>query len=131
MLEQLKQTLYELHMELPRNNLVTWTSGNVSAWDRESGYVVIKPSGVRYEAMRPEHMIVVDLEGKVIEGNLKPSSDTASHLYIYRNRSDVGGIVHTHCAMPLICIDRQAYPCLFNAAGRRISVRYLCWLCVD
>jgi L-ribulose-5-phosphate 4-epimerase len=112
MLEQLKQTLYELHMELPRNNLVTWTGGNVSALDRESGYVVIKPSGIRYEALRPDHMIIVNLEGKVIEGDLKPSSDTASHLYIYRNRSDVGGIVHTH----------SRYATAFALVGKSIPV---------
>ncbi len=96
MLELLKQELYELHLELPRNNLVAWTSGNVSVLDRDTGYVVIKPSGIRYEALLPEHMVVVDLAGAIVEGALKPSSDIASHLYIYRQRPDVGGIVHTH-----------------------------------
>ena len=96
MLDQQKQMLCELHKELPRNNLVAWTSGNISLLDRETGYVVIKPSGVRYEALRPEHMLIVDLDGKIVDGNLKPSSDTASHLYIYRHRPDVGGVVHTH-----------------------------------
>lgn len=96
MLEQMKRELCELHQELPRNNLVAWTSGNVSLLDRETGYVIIKPSGIRYEALLPEHMVVVDLEGAIVEGELKPSSDTASHLYIYRHRPDVGGIVHTH-----------------------------------
>ena len=96
MLETLREQLYQLHLELPKNNLVAWTGGNVSARDPESGYVLIKPSGLRYEQMRPEHMVIVDLDGKIIEGNLKPSSDTASHLYIYRHRPDVGGIVHTH-----------------------------------
>ena len=98
MLENLKRILYELHLELPRNNLVTWTSGNVSLRDPETGYVLIKPSGVRYEALRPEQMIVLDLYGRVVEGNLSPSSDTASHLYIYREMPEVGGIVHTHSA---------------------------------
>lgn len=112
MLEALKQTLYELHLELPRNNLVTWTSGNVSLLDRETGYVVIKPSGVRYEALCPEDMVVVDLDGKIVEGQLKPSSDTASHLYIYRHRSDVGGIVHTH----------SPYATAFAAVNRPIPV---------
>lgn len=112
MLEALKQTLYELHLELPRNNLVTWTSGNVSLLDRETGYVVIKPSGVRYEALCPEDMVVVDLDGKRVEGQLKPSSDTASHLYIYRHRSDVGGIVHTH----------SPYATAFAAVNRPIPV---------
>src|SRR5258706_9214641 len=96
MLEQLRQQLLELHLELPKNNLVAWTSGNVSARDPGTGLVVIKPSGVRYERLRPEHMVVVDLDGRIVEGDLKPSSDTASHLYIYRHRPDVGGIVHTH-----------------------------------
>lgn len=112
MLEELKHRLYELHMELPRNNLVAWTSGNVSGRDPQSGYVVIKPSGVRYEALHPEDMVVVDLHGKVIEGSLSPSSDTASHLYIYRHRPDVGGIVHTH----------SPYATAFAAVNRPIPV---------
>jgi L-ribulose-5-phosphate 4-epimerase len=96
MLEPLRDSLCRLHQELPRNGLVAWTSGNVSARDAATGLVVIKPSGVRYEDLRPELMVVVDLEGLVQESNLQPSSDTASHLYIYRHRQDVGGIVHTH-----------------------------------
>lgn len=96
MLEALREELWQLHLELPKNDLVKWTGGNVSARDPETGYVVIKPSGVRYEVLKPEHMVVVDLDGALIEGDLKPSSDTASHLYIYRHRPDVGGIVHTH-----------------------------------
>jgi L-ribulose-5-phosphate 4-epimerase len=99
-------------MELPRNGLVTWTGGNVSARDPETGYVVIKPSGVRYEDLRPEHMVVVDMEGHVVEGKLKVSSDTASHLYIYRHRSDVNGVVHTH----------SAYATAFAALGKPIPV---------
>jgi L-ribulose-5-phosphate 4-epimerase len=96
MLEDLKQKLCDLHQELPQNNLVAWTSGNVSLRDPKTGCVVIKPSGVRYEDLRPEHMVVVDLQGKILDGSLKPSSDTASHLYIYNHRPDVAGIVHTH-----------------------------------
>ena len=96
MLAKLKEELVELHLELPKNHLVVWTGGNVSARDPETGLVVIKPSGIRYEELRPEHMVVVGLDGKIIEGNLKPSSDTASHLYIYKHRADVGGVVHTH-----------------------------------
>ena len=96
MLEEQRQKLYKLHLELPHNNLVAWTSGNVSLRDPATGYVLIKPSGVRYEALQPEQMVVLDLDGKVIEGTLSPSSDTASHLYIYRHRPDVGGVVHTH-----------------------------------
>ena len=88
MLESLREQLHYLNLELPRHNLVAWTSGNVSARDPETGYVVIKPSGVRYERLRPEHLVVVDLDGTVVEGTLKPSSDTASHLYLYRHRPD-------------------------------------------
>ena len=96
LLQPLREKLCDLHMELPKNDLVKWTGGNVSARDRKTGYVVIKPSGVRYEDLKPEHMVIVNLDGAIIEGDLKPSSDTASHLYIYRQRPDVGGIVHTH-----------------------------------
>jgi L-ribulose-5-phosphate 4-epimerase len=112
MLEHLKEEVYKLHLELPRNHLVVWTGGNVSARDPESGLVVIKPSGVRYEALRPEDHIIVNLEGEVIEGTLKPSSDTASHLYIYRHRPDVNGVVHTH----------SPYATAFAALGRPIPV---------
>ncbi|MCS7260513.1 MAG: L-ribulose-5-phosphate 4-epimerase [Anaerolineae bacterium] len=112
MLEQLREEIWRLHLELPKYRLVTWTSGNVSGRDPETGYVVIKPSGVRYEDLRPEHMVVVDLDGKVIEGNLKYSSDTASHLYIYRHRPDVFGIVHTH----------SPYATAFAAVGQPIPV---------
>jgi L-ribulose-5-phosphate 4-epimerase len=96
MLERLKEELVQLHLELPRNHLVVWTGGNVSARDPETGLVAIKASGVRYEEMRPEHMVVVDLAGNVIEGDYKPSSDVHSHVYIYKHRPEVGGVVHTH-----------------------------------
>jgi len=112
MLEKLKEELVQLHLELPKHNLVVWTGGNVSARDPESGLVVIKPSGIRYEELRPKHMVVVDLDGKTIEGDLRPSSDTASHLYIYRHRSDVGGVVHTH----------SRYATAFAAVGKSIPV---------
>ena len=112
MLEHLKEEVYTLHLELPKNHLVVWTGGNVSARDPESGLVVIKPSGVRYEALRPEDHVVVNLEGEVVEGALKPSSDTASHLYIYRHRPDVNGVVHTH----------SPYATAFAALGRPIPV---------
>ena len=110
MLEKIKEELVQLHLELPKNNLVVWTGGNVSARDTESGLVVIKPSGIRYEELRAEHMVVLDLDGRVIEGNLKPSSDTASHLHIYKHRDDVGGVVHTH----------SAYATAFAAVGKPI-----------
>ncbi len=112
MLTALREQLYQLHLELPRSQLVAWTSGNISARDPQTGYVVIKPSGVRYEALQPEHMVVVDLDGRLVEGALKPSSDTASHLYIYRHRPDVGGIAHTH----------SPYATAFAAVNRPIPV---------
>lgn len=110
MLEAIREELWRLHLELPKNNLVAWTSGNISARDRETGLVAIKPSGLKYEELRPEHMVVLDLDGRRVEGSLKPSSDTASHLFIYRRRPDVGGIVHTH----------SAYATAFAALGRPI-----------
>jgi L-ribulose-5-phosphate 4-epimerase len=96
MLEKLKEELVQLLLELPKNNLVAWTSGNISARDHETGLVVIKPSGVKYDELRPEIMVVVNLDGIVVEGKFRPSSDTFAHLYIYRHRSDVYGVVHTH-----------------------------------
>jgi L-ribulose-5-phosphate 4-epimerase len=95
-LEQLRSEICRLNLELPRNNLVAWTSGNVSGRDPASSLVVIKPSGVPYSELTAENMVVVDLEGKVIEGKLKPSSDTFAHVYVYRHRPEVNGVVHTH-----------------------------------
>jgi L-ribulose-5-phosphate 4-epimerase len=96
MLDELRQEICRLHAELPRNGLVAWTSGNVSGRDPGSGLVVIKPSGIRYEELTPENMVVVDLDGKVVEGRCKPSSDTFAHVYVYRHRPEVNGMVHTH-----------------------------------
>ncbi len=96
MLEELKQLVCRANLELPRYGLVTFTWGNVSGIDREKGLVVIKPSGVEYDEMKPEHMVVVDLSGKVVEGNLRPSSDTDTHVVLYRAFPALGGIVHTH-----------------------------------
>jgi len=96
MLPKLREEVYKLHLELPRHQLVVWTMGNLSARDPDSGLIVIKPSGVRYEALSPANMVIVDLDGKVVEGALKPSSDTASHCYIYRHMPHVNGVVHTH-----------------------------------
>jgi L-ribulose-5-phosphate 4-epimerase len=112
LLEELREEVWRLHLELPRNGLVRWTGGNVSARDPETGYVVIKPSGVHYESLRPEHLVTVSLDGQRIEGYLKASSDTASHLYIYRHRPDVCGVVHTH----------SPYATAFAALGRPIPV---------
>lgn len=112
MLEELKQQLHQLHLLLPQNGLVTWTGGNVSARDPVTNLVVIKPSGVMYDVLRPEDHVVLDLDGRIIEGTCKPSSDTASHLYIYRHRPDVNGVVHTH----------SPYATAFAALGRPIPV---------
>jgi L-ribulose-5-phosphate 4-epimerase len=96
LLEKLRETVWKCNLELPKNDLVKMTSGNVSGRDPETGLVVIKPSGYKYEEMSPIHMVVVDLDGRVIEGDCTPSVDTETHLYIYRHRPDVFGVVHTH-----------------------------------
>ena len=116
MLKKLRQELVALHLELPKNNLVMWTGGNVSARDPETGLVVIKASGIRYEEMRPKHMIVMDLEGQVVEGDFSPSSDVLSHLYIYKHRPDVFGVVHTHSryATAFAAVG-QPIPCVLTA----------------
>jgi L-ribulose-5-phosphate 4-epimerase len=111
-LEKQRSELVRLHAELPRHGLVVWTGGNVSLRDPASGLVAIKPSGVRYEDLTAESMVVLDLDGTVVEGTLNPSSDTASHLYIYRHRPDVNGVVHTH----------SRYATAFAAVGRSIPV---------
>lgn len=98
MLEKLKQIVYKANMELPKYGLVTFTWGNVSAIDRESGLFVIKPSGVDYDKLDPEDMVVMDMEGNRIEGRYNPSSDTATHLELYKAFPKMGGIVHTHSA---------------------------------
>ena len=96
MLEELKKTVCEANLLLPKYSLVTFTWGNVSGIDRASGLVVIKPSGVEYDGMTPEDMVVVDLDGKVVEGKWKPSSDTATHVVLYKAFPNIGGVVHTH-----------------------------------
>ena len=96
MLESLKAEVFKANLDLVKHGLVIFTWGNVSAIDRPTGLVVIKPSGVSYEDMKAEDMVVVDLEGKIVEGKLKPSSDTATHLALYRAFLTIGGIVHTH-----------------------------------
>ena len=96
MLEELKKKVYEANMELPRRNLVTYTWGNVSGIDREKGLFVIKPSGVEYDELRPEDLVVMDLCGNKVEGDMNPSSDTKTHLVLYRAFPQLGGIVHTH-----------------------------------
>ncbi|MBO5610683.1 MAG: L-ribulose-5-phosphate 4-epimerase [Eubacterium sp.] len=96
MLEELKQKVFEANMELPKRGLVTYTWGNVSGIDREKGLFVIKPSGVEYDIMTPEDMVVMDLDGNKVEGRYKPSSDTPTHLELYKRYEDIGGVVHTH-----------------------------------
>jgi L-ribulose-5-phosphate 4-epimerase len=112
MLQKLKIELVELHRELPKHNLVVWTGGNVSARDPKTGLVVIKASGIRYEEMRTPHMVVVDIDGNIVEGEYKPSSDLYSHLYIYKHRPDVNGVVHTH----------SVYATAFAAVNKPIPV---------
>lgn len=112
MLEALRQEVWEANIELPKAGLVTMTSGNASGRDPETGYVVIKPSGVRYDKLRPEDLVVVDLDGRVVDERLRPSVDTATHLYIYRHRADVNGVIHTH----------SPYATSFAALGRGIPV---------
>ena len=109
-LKDMREEICRLHAELPRHSLVAWTSGNVSGRDPESGFVVIKPSGIRYQDLTPESMVVVDLDGKVVEGKYKASSDTLAHVYVYRHRPDVNGVVHTH----------STFATAFAAAGRPI-----------
>lgn len=96
MLEELKRSVLEANLELPKKGLVTYTWGNVSGIDRGSNLIVIKPSGVPYEELKVEDLVVVDLDGNQVEGKLKPSSDTPTHLVIYRNFNQVGGVAHTH-----------------------------------
>lgn len=96
MLDSLKEKVYQANMALPKYGLVTFTWGNVSGVDREKKLIVIKPSGVEYEELSPEKMVVVDFDGKVVEGELNPSSDTATHLELYKQFKEIGGIVHTH-----------------------------------
>lgn len=96
MLESLKKEVYEANMELPKRGLITYTWGNVSGIDRETGYFIIKPSGVDYDLLKPEDMVVMDLEGNKIEGDLNPSSDTPTHIELYKAYPEVGGVVHTH-----------------------------------
>ena len=110
MLEELKKAVWKANKDLPRYGLVTFTWGNVSAIDRESGLFVIKPSGVEYDELMPEDMVVVDLNGKKVEGRYNPSSDTATHVELYKAFQEVGGIVHTH----------SSYATSWAQAGRSI-----------
>jgi L-ribulose-5-phosphate 4-epimerase len=115
-LDAVRREVCELHGELPRNGLVAWTSGNVSARVPDADLMVIKPSGVAYEALRPELMVVCDLHGDLVDGSLAPSSDAATHGYVYRQLADVGGIVHTHSAYATAwAIRGEPIPCVMTA----------------
>ena len=140
MLEELKQRVFEANLELPKLGLVTFTWGNVSEIDRESGLFVIKPSGVPYETMTVEDMVVVDLEGKVVEGTCNPSSDTETHVVLYNRFPEMGGIVHTHstwatawaqAGMDIPCYGTThadyiygPVPCARNVTGEEIDEGY-------
>lgn len=141
MLEKLREQVYEANLELPRRGLVTYTWGNVSGVDRERGLVVIKPSGVEYDALRPEDLVVVSLEsGERVEGTLNPSSDTPTHLELYRAFPALGGVVHTHSThavawaqarMDLICYGTThadyfygAVPCTRELTAEEIDAGY-------
>lgn len=118
LLPALREEVCRLHAELPKNNLVAWTSGNLSARDPQTNLVVIKPSGVTFPNLTPENMVVVDIDGKIVEGAYKASSDTASHCYIYRHRPDVFGVVHTHSRYATaFAVVGRAIPCLTTAMG--------------
>ena len=110
MLEELKKEVYEANMLLPKYNLVTFTWGNVSGVSRKDGVFVIKPSGVPYEELRPEDMVVVDFDGNKVEGEMNPSSDTPTHAYLYKHWENIGGVVHTH----------SSYATSWAQAGRSI-----------
>ena len=112
MLENLKKEVYQAHIKLWENKLVMWTSGNVSGRDPKTDYVVIKPSGVSYDKLSPNHLVVVDLNGNIIEGNLKPSVDMATHLYVYKHMPEVMAVIHTH----------STYASAFAAIGKPIPV---------
>lgn len=140
MLEELKKQVYEANMELPRYGLVTFTWGNVSGIDREKGLFVIKPSGIPYEELSPQDMVVIDLNGEQVEGAYRPSSDTPTHLELYRAFTEIGGIVHTHSswatcwaqagrAIPCYGTTHADYiygevPCVRNLTGEEIEEAY-------
>lgn len=140
MLEELKQQVYAANMELPKRGLVTFTWGNVSGLDRETGYFVIKPSGVEYDTLCPEDMVVMDLAGNKLEGKYNPSSDTPTHMMLYKRYPEIGGIVHTHSteatAWAQACRDIPLYgtthadyfygpvPCARSLTPEEIDVDY-------
>jgi L-ribulose-5-phosphate 4-epimerase len=135
MLEELRYKIWEANLELPKNNLVVMTSGNVSGRDPETGLVVIKPSGVKYEKLTPENMVIVDSEGNVVEGDLSPSIDTKTHLYIYNHRPDVFGVCHTHSTYASIFAAlRRPIPAVMTASamfGGEVPLGDFCYIGSD
>jgi L-ribulose-5-phosphate 4-epimerase len=118
MLEEIKAEVCRLNLLLPSYNLVVWTSGNVSVRDPQTGHIVIKPSGVKFEDLEDDHMVVVDPDGNVVEGKYKASSDTASHLYIYRHMPQYNGVVHTHSRFATaFATHGRSIPCITTAMG--------------
>lgn len=118
LLPELRAEVCSLHAQLPLNNLVAWTSGNISARDPETNLVVIKPSGIRFEHLTPGSMVVVDIYGKLVEGDYKASSDTASHCYVYRHMPEVHGVVHTHSRYATaFAVVGRSIPCHTTAMG--------------
>ncbi len=127
LLPELRAEVCQLHAELPKNNLVAWTSGNISARDAATGQVVIKPSGIRFDDLTPENMVVTDLEGRVLEGELQPSSDTASHCYIYRHLPHVNGVVHTHSRYATaFSVVGESIPCVTTAMADEFGAEIPC-----
>ena len=127
LLPKLRAEVCRLHAELPKNNLVAWTSGNISARDAASERIVIKPSGLRFGDLTPENMVVADLNGRVLEGELKPSSDTASHCYIYRHLPHVNGVVHTHSRYATaFAVVGESIPCATTAMADEFGAEIPC-----
>ena len=126
LLEQLREIVWKCNLELPKNDLVKMTSGNVSGRDEATGLVVIKPSGYSFEELTPAHMVVVDQDGHVVEGELNPSTDTDTHLYVYQKRPDVFGIAHTHSpyASSFAALGQPIPACLtsFGMLGGEIPI---------
>lgn len=116
---ELRERVYKANMELPEHGLVKFTWGNVSAIDREKGLIAIKPSGVAYEKLSPENMVVTDLDGNVVEGDLNPSSDLPTHVELYKAFQEVGGIVHTHSTEGVAWRRRDA---IFHAMAPRMLI---------
>jgi len=131
-LENLREEVWKANLALPRNNLVVETTGNVSGLDKESGLVIIKPSGVNYSTLKKEDLVIVDLEGKIVEGKKKPSVDTSHHLYLYQNLKDVGGVIHTHSPYAtMFALLEQPIPVYSTAHADIFGVKIPCTPYVD